>query len=159
MKRGKPLGSDPVKAREWRDRARRRALERQQSKAKEPKTPSARSKSTQRPRRNDGPWRKECVDRYGEWCRVCGTTRHVQADHIHPRGQGGKSVVENCLFLCAKHHEDKTNSLLKIERSWLEEDQIVYLAGIRWVAWDHDGEPYGHGWKHFATVTVTAATN
>jgi 5-methylcytosine-specific restriction endonuclease McrA len=100
-------------------------------------------------RRNDGPWRKEVMALRGERCRSCGATRSVQADHVVPRSQQGPSIVENGLPLCRKCHDDKTASRLKIQPSWLDDDQIVWLAEVGWVAWDADGQPYGRGWRHF----------
>ena len=99
-------------------------------------------------RRNDSRWRQECLDAYGQWCRVCGDYR-VQMDHMHPRSQGGKSVVGNGLPLCRRHHEDKTNGRLRIDPAWLTAEQVRYLEDAKWVWWDEHGEPCGPGWKHF----------
>ena len=71
-------------------------------------------------------------------------------DHIMPRGQGGPSIVENGLPLCPEHHEQKTNSQIKIDPGWLSGDQIAWLAEVGWVAWDDEGMPYGRGMNHFA---------
>ena len=80
---------------------------------------------------------------------MCGSSREVQMDHMHPRSQGGKSVVGNGLPLCREHHEAKTAGTLKISPGWLTDEQRGYLESVGWVAWDENGEPYGRGWKHF----------
>ncbi len=76
-----------------------------------------------------------------------------------PRSQGGENRVENGLPLCgpwsklSPHsngcHAAKTARRLKISRSWLDADQIEYLAEKKWVAWDDSGMPYGQGWRGF----------
>lgn len=100
-------------------------------------------------RRNDAPWRRTVENFRGSHCRACGTIRDVQADHVLPRSQGGTSVVENGTMLCRRHHEQKTNGVLKYEFAWLDADQVAWLAEMGWVTWDGDGKPYGRGWKHF----------
>ncbi|HQR30118.1 MAG TPA: HNH endonuclease signature motif containing protein [Anaeromyxobacteraceae bacterium] len=35
---------------------------------------------------------------------VCGATTRLEIDHIHPRGRGGPSTVENCRVLCRGHN-------------------------------------------------------
>lgn len=112
-------------------------------------------------RRNDGPWREECLTRRGAYCRACGPFtqfvdsngqprgRRLEVDHIWPRSQGGPSVVENGLPLCESHHADKTASRIVIEPGWLDPDQARWLASVGWVAWDGAGQPYGRGMKHF----------
>lgn len=108
-------------------------------------------------RRNDGPWRRECLQRRGAFCRACGYSYepHLQIDHIKPRSQLGPSVVENGLVLCGPFgrgcHDRKTNSSMLIERDWLDDDQIVWLAETGWVEWIN-GEPHGLGWRHFARL-------
>lgn len=175
MNRSSRLQADPAKARAWQERAARAYAERQRAKANEaaprarerkpPPTPRARPETVdaspaparRRPRstrRNDGPWRAECVDAYGEWCRNCLGTKNVQMDHVWPRSQGGPSVVENGLPLCGPFgngcHDQKTAGALQFQRSWFTERQVAWLAEVGWVAWDDDGQPRGRGWKHFA---------
>ena len=103
-------------------------------------------------RRNDAPWRAAVIALRGEYCRHCGQTWGLECDHLKPRSQGGLSVVENGLMLCRSAHLRKTEYRLKIERSWLDEDQIAYLAEIGWVAWGDDGEPFGTGMRSFASL-------
>lgn len=66
-----------------------------------------------------------------------------------PRGQTGPSVVENGLILCRACHQLKTEHRILVEFHWLEPDQVEWLATVRWVAWDADGEPYGNGYRNF----------
>lgn len=104
---------------------------------------------TRRPQRNDSAWRMAVIALRGGYCRACGETRWLQADHLKPRGQGGPSAVENGLMLCQQHHEQKTNSELTIRFDWLDEDQIEWLEAVGWVWWDESGEPHGRGRRHF----------
>lgn len=142
------MKTDPEKARAWQ----RRGVENYQRNraAAVPR----RRKSRAKPRRNDGPWRDECIALYGDWCRACGA-HGCQMDHMWPRGQGGRSDVRNGLPLCPTHHEQKTLGKLQIRPEWLTVEQIEYLAEVRWVAWDEQGQPYGRGYKHF-TARVAA---
>lgn len=137
--------ADPQKAREWQRRGAERYAERQRQRAREPQ---ARSRN-RKPARNDSEWRADCIAAYGNWCRNCGASP-VEMDHIWPRGQGGKSDVRNGLPLCPGCHEKKTRGTLLIRPEWLTDDQIEYLAEVRWVRWEADGLPYGRGYKHFA---------
>lgn len=106
--------------------------------------------------RNDAIWRRDCIALYGERCVACGD-RRVEMDHIIPRSQGGRSVVENGLPLCGAwsqsvdggHHGMKTAGTLKIRREWLTEAQVVFLAEQGWVYWNDRGRPLGRGYRHF----------
>jgi len=69
-----------------------------------------------------------------------------------PRGQCGPSVVENGLILCRGCHQLKTEHAIVIDQHWLDPDQIVWLAAVKWVAWEPDGTPYGNGHRNFAPV-------
>jgi hypothetical protein len=56
------------------------------------------------------------------------------------------------MMLCADCHRRKTEKRMLVERHWLDDDQIEYLANIGWVAWDDKGQPYGNGYRGFAPV-------
>ena len=148
------MKSDPAKDRAWRQASAERYAAKVRARPREPKTPKPMSENfhsrRSAPRRNDGPWRAECLAKRGTYCRSCGSVLNVQMDHIKPRSQGGKSVVENGLPLCVVCHEAKTESRLQIRREWLDPDQIAWLAAEGWVTWDVHGQPCGEGWKHFA---------
>jgi hypothetical protein len=73
----------------------------------------------------------------------------MEVDHLQPRSQGGASVVENGLPLCRGHHAAKTAGRLRIDRGWLDPDQVAWLAEVGWVRWQADGQPQGRGWRHF----------
>lgn len=105
-------------------------------------------------RRNDGPWRSQCLEKRGAWCRVCGYSGRVEIDHVFPRSQGGPSVVENGLPLCPTHHQAKTESRLRFRFEWFDADQIAWLEEVGWVSWDADGQPAGRGWRHFEPLTT-----
>ena len=89
--------------------------------------------------------------------------RGLEVDHVMERSQGGKSHVGNGLILCGPFHGGsspfaegchgaKTAGKLLIERDWLDDDQIEYLAEIGWVVWDEHGEPIGRGCRAFAAA-------
>lgn len=106
-------------------------------------------------RRNDAPWRRAVLARYGGVCAACGHGRveYLECDHLKPRSQGGQSDVENGLPLCGPWggndcHARKTAGQLKIRKDWLAADQLQYLRDIGWVWWT-DGEVYGPGRNHF----------
>ena len=104
--------------------------------------------------RSDAEWRRAGEERYGAFCRACGSSKHVEADHMKPRSQGGKNHVENLLFLCGAWgdcagHDRKTAGVLKIDRAWLTDEQIQYLDDVGWVRFYPDGAIMGGGWRHF----------
>ena len=104
--------------------------------------------------RSDAEWRRAGEERYGAFCRSCGSSKHVEADHMKPRGQGGKNHVENLLFLCGAWgdcagHDRKTAGVLKIDRAWLTDEQVQYLDDVGWVRFYPDGAIMGGGWRHF----------
>lgn len=146
-----PLNSNPAKTRAWQERGAKSYADRQRA---QPRPRAKRSK----PARNDSPWRADVIARKGSRCVACGLYGYVEIDHIWPRGQGGPSHVLNGLPLCGSYgcdaHGKKTNSTLKIEWAWLDDEQRVWLAENQWVAWDAEGQPYGRGWKHFGPRRV-----
>jgi len=119
---------------------------------------------TPKRRSSDGPWRDACIAAYGDRCIVpgCGD-RAIEMDHIKPRAQGGRSVVENGLPLCGSwsrtidggHHLAKTQGRLRFRPEWLTAAQQTYLAQIGWVDWDEEGQPFGEGWRHFEERTAS----
>lgn len=57
-----------------------------------------------------GSWmtlREEVIKRDGRKCRVCGSTEHLQVDHIRPVSKGGQTVRSNLWTLCAYHHAQR----------------------------------------------------
>ena len=108
--------------------------------------------------RSDAEWRRAGEERYGAFCRACGSSKHVEADHMKPRSQGGKNHVENLLFLCGAWgdcagHDRKTAGVLKIDRAWLTDEQVQYLDDVGWVRFYPDGAIMGGGWRHFTDTT------
>ena len=142
---------DPEKVRTWQRRGAERYAAKQRQRAARAREGSGTPRPARRskPARNDGPWRNECIARYGDWCRSC-AARGCQMDHMKPRSQGGQSDVRNGLPLCRSCHERKTAGTLQIRYEWLDAEQVTYLAEIGWVAWDAAGQTYGEGYKHFA---------
>jgi hypothetical protein len=35
---------------------------------------------------------------------ICGATARLEVDHVHPRGKGGPSTIDNCRLLCRPHN-------------------------------------------------------
>ena len=98
------------------------------------------------PRRaSEAGWRTEVIEKRGRSCRVCGGT-DVEIDHLIPKGMGGSARltrIENGLPLCRRHHRDKTEHKLKIQRRWLDQDQLDWLAYWGYCRWDENGETWG----------------
>lgn len=44
--------------------------------------------------------RREIINRDGGQCRICGTTKRLTVDHIHPISKGGTHALENLRCLC-----------------------------------------------------------
>lgn len=165
LQRGKPLQASPATHRAWQERSQAKAQAKAREKARivpadgkadDAGIPKIRgTKRKTRTRRNDGPWRAECLALRGSACRACGSGEGVEMDHIKPRSQQGPSVVENGLPLCGEFttnrcHARKTAGTLQFQFEWFDEDQIAWLAEQRWVDWDDDGIPFGEGCRHFA---------
>lgn len=110
---------------------------------------------------SDAAWRAAGEEAYGAFCRACGSAKHVEADHIKPKSQGGRNAVENLLFLCGawgdcQAHARKTAGVLKIDRAWLTDEQQFYLDDVGWVRFYADGAIMGAGWRHFTDTTKEA---
>lgn len=45
-------------------------------------------------------------------CRVCGTHEDLQADHIFPHSQGGRTTVDNGQTLCGVHNRLKSDDVV-----------------------------------------------
>lgn len=57
-----------------------------------------------------GDWMKlraAIIARDGGKCRRCGSTEHLQVDHIRPVSRGGRPVPSNLWTLCAFHHSQR----------------------------------------------------
>lgn len=113
-------------------------------------------------RKNDAPWRRECEQARGLYCRSCGDTSHLECNHVWPKSQQGPSVVENGMFLCGAFsrttpggcHPAVTEGKLKMKREWLDPDQVAWLREVGYVWWDEDGELWGRGSRRFEPVKV-----
>ena len=133
---------------------------RTQDKAAAAKRTTKRREKRQRKKRNDAQWREEVMALRGPACRACGDTGHVECDHLIERSQGGPSIPENGLPLCGEFgacraHVRKTNNELQIQRSWLDPDQVAWLAEQGYAEWLPDGTVTGRFWKTFAAVHDT----
>lgn len=102
-------------------------------------------------------WRRKCLKVRPFVCIAAGLggcEGRLECDHVWPKSQGGPYVVENGVFVCAKHHKMKTDSELKYRRIWLAPDQVAWLAEMDWVRWLPNGDVAGRGWRHFEPVEV-----
>lgn len=59
-------------------------------------------------------WKRALVEKYGHKCMICGYTTIVEAHHIIPRHEGGKSSTENGVLLCPNHHAEAHAELLNL---------------------------------------------
>lgn len=60
--------------------------------------------------------RKYVLERDGNKCIICGTTRMLTLAHVFVnRSHGGKGCKENLVCLCVRHHEIMDNPLGKKE--------------------------------------------
>lgn len=119
---------------------------------------------TRKPRKNDAPWRNQCAEARGLYCRSCGESdpQRLECNHVWPKGQQGPSVVENGMFLCGWRstvtpggcHPAVTEARLLMRRDWLDPDQVAWLAEVEYVWWDDKGEVWGRGSRRFAPVRV-----
>ena len=55
----------------------------------------------------------EIVQRDGEQCKVCGSTKDLTVDHIIPVSKGGTNDLDNLQILCRKHNSTKAKRRMK----------------------------------------------
>jgi hypothetical protein len=51
-------------------------------------------------------WKRALVERFGHKCMVCDYGVIVEAHHVTPRCDGGKSSIDNGVLLCPNHHAE-----------------------------------------------------
>lgn len=65
--------------------------------------------------------RKEVLERDGNKCIICGTTRMITLAHVFVnRSHGGKGSKNNLACLCARHHEILDNYIGEREKELSE---------------------------------------
>jgi len=75
--------------------------------------------------------------RYLAWvrtqpCRVCGSTRGIEASHTGPHGIGQKSPDSSAIPLCAKHHRTGAESYHRLgPRNFSEKHNLDIPAIVR----------------------------
>lgn len=40
-------------------------------------------------------------------CKLCGSRKNLEIDHIHPESKGGETTIENCQTLCKRCNRSK----------------------------------------------------
>ena len=60
--------------------------------------------------------KKLVTARDGYRCKMCGTTRNLQLDHIIERSDGGTDDIRNLRWLCPKCHKTKTDEAKRKRR-------------------------------------------
>lgn len=105
----------------------------------------------------DARWREKVYALRGRWCRACGGDRDVQVDHMVPRSPATRWAIEDGLPLCGdfgrgRCHPRKTAHQLKIQRDWLDPDQIAWLDTMGYAVWQSDGTVTGSHCRLFAPV-------
>jgi hypothetical protein len=135
----------------WQQRSQRAAIARAQQPAAADTDPAPARKRKKR-RRNDSQWRADCLEVFGDWCRVpwCPHPQPVEMDHLIPRSQGGPSVVGNGIPWCRVHHRMKTDHLLLIAPEWLHPLHVRWLSDEGHAEWLVDGFVTGRHCKLFA---------
>jgi len=51
-------------------------------------------------------WKRALIERFGHKCMVCGYQTIVEAHHILPLHDGGKTSIDNGVLLCPNHHAE-----------------------------------------------------
>ena len=59
-------------------------------------------------------WKRALVERFGHKCMVCDYEVIIEAHHILPRNEGGKTSVDNGVLLCPNHHAEAHAGLLDL---------------------------------------------
>lgn len=113
--------------------------------------------------REDAAWRAECFRIRGSVCRGCGSTRDVQMDHIVGRVGSDRLALGNGLPLCGdfgdgRCHPRKTARQLLIQRDWLDQDMIDWLACEGYAVWETDGTVSGRHCVRFARILPVGTT-
>ena len=157
LKRYKGLEADLDKLRAWQRRTQEVAAKRAREATAPARTERRKRQRSHARSRNDAAWRAQVMELRGERCRACGSSRHVECDHLIERSQGGPSIPENGLPLCGEFgpcraHVRKTRNELRIHRDWLDADQIEWLAREGYARWEDDGTVTGRFHKTFAAL-------
>ena len=157
LKRVKGLETDIDQQRAWLRRSQEAAAKRARDALAPTRTAKRKATRQRSHARNDAAWRKQVMALRGEACRACGSSRHVECDHLIERSQGGPSVIENGTPLCGEFgpcraHVRKTRNELQIRREWLDPDQVEWLAQEGHARWEPDGTVTGRFHKTFAAL-------
>lgn len=59
-------------------------------------------------------WKRAMLEKYGHKCMICGYDKIVEAHHILPQIEGGKSTIENGALLCPNHHAEAHAGMINL---------------------------------------------
>lgn len=60
-------------------------------------------------------WKRALIRKYGHICQVCGYDFILEAHHIVPQVDGGKSTVENGALVCPNHHAEAHAGIIDLK--------------------------------------------
>jgi len=59
-------------------------------------------------------WKRALVRKFGNKCMVCGYTTIIEAHHVVPQVDGGKTSISNGSLLCPNHHAEAHAGLINV---------------------------------------------
>jgi hypothetical protein len=100
-------------------------------------------------RRREAQWRHRVLEARGTQCRAAWCVRMTDVHAVPLVPHGGTFHPANGLPLCRRHRELKADGLL-VDPSWLDADQVEWLADEGHVEWLLDGVTVGRHRRLFA---------
>jgi 5-methylcytosine-specific restriction endonuclease McrA len=70
-------------------------------------------------------WKRALILRHGYKCLICGYDKIVEAHHIIPQAEGGKTTVSNGILLCPNHHAEAHAEILNIPKALLKRGELL----------------------------------
>ena len=75
--------------------------------------------------KNTIPWKQTLIFHLGHKCFVCGYNKIVEAHHIVPINDGGKTSVKNGILLCPNCHAEVHANLLDLTEALVKLDEFL----------------------------------
>jgi len=76
-------------------------------------------------RNNTGRWKRNLIFHYGHKCIICEYDKIVEAHHIKPLSDGGKTSVENGILLCPNCHAEVHAGLLNLTEALIKLGELL----------------------------------